>query len=151
MIERKEYLENLLRFRDKQLIKVITGIRRCGKSTLFELYQERLLNDGVAPEQIIAYNLEAGEYADIEDNKALFRLVADHLLPDKMNYIFLDEVQRVADFQKAVDALFIKKNCDVYITGSTFFPGSLLPFCLGVMSKSKCCPYPLRNFCPPIR
>ena len=65
MIERKEYLENLLRFRDKQLIKVITGIRRCGKSTLFELYQERLLNDGVAPEQIIAYNLEAGEYADI--------------------------------------------------------------------------------------
>lgn len=76
------------------------------------------MQDGVAPEQIIAYNLKAGELADIEDSKALFQLVAGRLFPDKMNYIFLDEVQRVADFQKAVDALFIKKNCDVYITGS---------------------------------
>ena len=118
MIERKEYLEELLRFRDKQLIKAVTGIRRCGKPTLLELYQEQLVQDGVAPEQIIAYNLKAGELADIEDSKALFHLVAGRLFPDKMNYIFLDEVQRVADFQKEVDALFIKKNCDVYITGS---------------------------------
>ena len=93
MIERKEYLEELLRFRDKQLIKAVTGIRRCGKPTLLELYQEQLVQDGVAPEQIIAYNLKAGELRS-------------------------DEVQRVADFQKAVNALFIKKNCDVYITGS---------------------------------
>lgn len=121
MIPRNEYLENLLNFRDKHLIKVVTGIRRCGKSTLFELYQEYLLQNGVEPEQIITYNLEAGEYDDIEDNKALYKLVAQQLLPDKMNYIFLDEVQRVTDFQKAVDALFIKKNCDVYITGSNAF------------------------------
>lgn len=148
MIERKEYLENLLRFRDKQLIKVITGIRRCGKSTLFELYQERLLNDGVAPEQIIAYNLEAGEYADIEDNKALFRLVADHLLPDKMNYIFLDEVQRVADFQKAVDALFIKKNCDVYITGSNahLLSGELATLLSGRYVEIKMLPLSFKEF-----
>ena len=148
MIERKEYLENLLRFRDKQLIKVITGIRRCGKSTLFELYQERLLNDGVAPEQIIAYNLEAGEYADIEDNKALFRLVADHLLPDKMNYIFLDEVQRVSDFQKAVDALFIKKNCDVYITGSNahLLSGELATLLSGRYVEIKMLPLSFKEF-----
>lgn len=148
MIERKEYLENLLRFRDKQLIKVITGIRRCGKSTLFELYQERLLKDGVTPEQIIACNLEAGEYADIEDNKALFQLVADHLLPDKMNYIFLDEVQRVPDFQKAVDALFIKKNCDVYITGSNahLLSGELATLLSGRYVEIKMLPLSFKEF-----
>ena len=118
MIPRNEYLDNLISFRDKQLIKVVTGIRRCGKSTLFELYQDYLLNHGVERDQISAYNLEAGEYADITNSKALFQLVNDQLVSDRMNYIFLDEVQRVADFQKAVDALFIKKNCDVYITGS---------------------------------
>lgn len=109
MIARNEYLENLIHFKDKQLIKVVTGIRRCGKSTLFELYQEYLVQNGVAYEQIITYNLEAGEYSEITDNTALFQLISDRLLPDKMNYIFLDEVQRVTDFQKAVDALFIKK------------------------------------------
>lgn len=121
MIPRNEYLESLISFRDKQLIKVVTGIRRCGKSTLFELYQEHLLQNGVEPEQIIAFNLEDGDYADIEDSKALYDLVRARLLPDKMNYIFLDEVQRVKDFQKAVDGLFIKKNCDVYITGSNAY------------------------------
>lgn len=118
MIPREEYLENLISFQDKQLIKVITGIRRCGKSTLFELYQEYLLQNGVEQQQIISINFEDGDYADIEDSQTLFGLVSNRLLPDKMNYIFLDEVQRVSDFQKAVDALFIKKNCDVYITGS---------------------------------
>lgn len=121
MIQRNEYLENLISFKDKQLIKVITGIRRCGKSTLFELYQDYLLSHEVEHAQISAYNLEAGEYADINDSKALFNLVNTHLVADNMNYIFLDEVQRVPDFQKAVDALFIKKNCDVYITGSNAF------------------------------
>lgn len=118
MIPREEYLENLISFQDKQLIKVITGIRRCGKSTLFELYQEYLLQNGVEQQQIISINFEDGDYADIEDSQTLLGLVSNRLLPDKMNYIFLDEVQRVSDFQKAVDALFIKKNCDVYITGS---------------------------------
>ncbi len=121
MIPRNEYLDSLIHLRDKQIIKVVTGIRRCGKSTLFELFQEQLLQDGVEPEQIIAFNLEDGDYADIEDSKALYELVRARLLPDKMNYIFLDEVQRVENFQKAVDGLFIKKNCDVYITGSNAF------------------------------
>lgn len=121
MIQRKHYLEDLISLRDKQVIKVVTGIRRCGKSTLFELYQDSLLSSGVEPKQIISCNLEAGEYADIINHKALYQLISDQLLPDKMNYIFLDEVQCVSDFQKAVDALFIKKNCDVYITGSNAF------------------------------
>lgn len=121
MIPRNDYLDSLINLRDKQIIKVVTGIRRCGKSTLFELFQEYLLQNGVEPEQIITFNLEDGDYADIEDNKALYNLVRERLLPDKMNYIFLDEVQRVEDFQKAVDGLFIKKNCDVYITGSNAY------------------------------
>ncbi len=148
MIPRKEYLENLLRFRDKRLIKVVTGIRRCGKSTLFELYQEYLLENGVAPEQIITYNLEAGEYADVEDSNALYNLVADRLLPDKMNYIFLDEVQRVTGFQKAVDALFIKKNCDVYITGSNAFllSGELATLLSGRYVEIKMLPLSFKEF-----
>lgn len=148
MIPRKEYLENLIAFRDKHLIKVVTGIRRCGKSTLFELYEEYLLQNGVKPEQIIAYNLEAGEYADIEDSKALYKLVSDRLLPDEMNYIFLDEVQRVTDFQKAVDALFIKKNCDVYITGSNAYllSGELATLLSGRYVEIKMLPLSFKEF-----
>ncbi|MCL1976473.1 MAG: ATP-binding protein [Firmicutes bacterium] len=121
MIARKEYLDSLISFRDKQLIKVVTGIRRCGKSTLFELYQDYLRADGVTDDQIVFINLEEGEFADIETSKQLYVYVNERLLPDKKMYIFLDEVQRVTDFQKAVDSLYIKKNCDVYITGSNAY------------------------------
>ena len=121
MIERTEYLERLISFRDKQLIKVVTGIRRCGKSTLFELYQGYLLNNGVLPEQIISVNLEDGNCADIVNHRDLYEKIKQQMLLDKMNYIFLDEVQRVNEFQKVVDSFFIKKNCDVYITGSNAF------------------------------
>lgn len=148
MIPRNEYLKNLLNFKDKHLIKVVSGIRRCGKSTLFELYQEHLLQNGVLPEQIITYNLEAGEYSDIEDSKTLFRLITDQLQSDKMNYIFLDEVQRVTDFQKAVDALFIKKNCDVYITGSNAYllSGELATLLSGRYVEIKMLPLSFKEF-----
>ena len=121
MIARQEYLENLISFRDKQLIKVITGIRRCGKSTLFELYQEYLMKNGVEKKQIIYLNLEDGDYSDIETHNDLYNYVNGKLLPDKMNYVFLDEVQKVSEFQKAVDSLYVKKNVDVYITGSNAY------------------------------
>ena len=121
MIPRDEYLDNLISFKDKRLIKVVTGVRRCGKSTLFELYQDYLLTHGVEAGQIISVNLEAGEFADIADDRALYDYVNARLDGGRMNYIFLDEVQRVEEFQKAVDALYIKKNCDVYITGSNAY------------------------------
>jgi predicted AAA+ superfamily ATPase len=121
MIARQEYLNMLISFRDKQLIKVVTGIRRCGKSTLFELYQDYLKADGVSDEQILSINLEDGEFEDIETSKQLFAYVNERLLPDKKMYIFLDEVQRVKEFQKAVDSLYVKKNCDIYITGSNAY------------------------------
>ncbi len=121
MIERKEYLENLISFKDKQIIKVITGIRRCGKSTLFEIYQDYLLQNNIDKTQIISVNFEDADYMDIQDSKQLYSFISEKLLSDKMNYIFLDEIQQISDFQKAVDSLFIKKNCDIYITGSNAY------------------------------
>lgn len=121
MIHRQIYLENLIQFKDKKIIKVVTGVRGCGKSTLFELYQNYLLEQGVQASQIISINLEAGEYLDIENSKQLYDYVNQYINDESMYYVFLDEVQRVRDFQKAVDAFFVKKNCDVYITGSNAY------------------------------
>lgn len=121
VIQRQEYLDLLIRFKDKDLIKVETGIRRCGKSTLFMLYQDYLRADGVMDEQIISINLEDGEYNDIETYQQLYRLVKDKFIDDKKMYVFLDEVQSVKEFQKCVDNLYVEKNCDVYITGSNAY------------------------------
>lgn len=121
MIERKEYLADLISFKDKKLIKVVTGIRRCGKSTLFELYQEYLIKNGVEVDQIISFNLEDGIFGDGITSTELYNLVKERIVENRMNYVFLDEVQLVENFQKAVDSLFILKNCDVYITGSNAY------------------------------
>lgn len=100
---------------------MVTGIRRCGKSTLFEIFQNYLLNNGAEKKQIIAVNLEDGDYNNIQTSQNLYTLINERLLPDKMNYVFLDEVQQVDSFQKAVDSLFIKPNVDLYITGSNAY------------------------------
>lgn len=121
MIKRPEYLDFLISWKDQAIIKVISGIRRCGKSTLFELYKEYLLSSGVQENQIIAINFEDADYEYLCNYKALYEYVKSKMLPDKMNYIFLDEIQHVENFQKAIDSLFIKKNADVYITGSNAF------------------------------
>lgn len=118
MIERNEYLDVLKRFKDKELIKVITGIRRCGKSTLLELYKEYLLSNGITEDQIININLEDLKYGFIEDYMSLYNYINDNLKSNKKNYVFIDEIQKVNEFQKAVDSLYIKKNVDLYITGS---------------------------------
>ena len=119
MIERTEYLELLKRFKDKDLIKVVTGIRRCGKSTLFDLYINYLKKIGIK-EEIIKINLEDVEYS-FETYKELYDYVNKKLDTKKQYYVFLDEVQNVPMFQKAVDSLYIKKNVDVYITGSNAY------------------------------
>lgn len=120
MIERTEYLEQLKRFKDKDLIKVVTGIRRCGKSTLFEIFINYLKETGIKDEQIIKINLEDASY-DFKDYKELYNYVNEKLDSKKQYYVFLDEVQNVSMFQKAVDSLYIKKNVDVYITGSNAY------------------------------
>lgn len=121
MIERKEYLNTLIDFKDKHIIKVLTGIRRCGKSTLFILFQNYLLNNEVTKEQIISINFEDIDYEELLDYKALYKYIKERLIPNKMNYIFLDEIQNVANYQKAVDSLFLKDNIDLYLTGSNAY------------------------------
>lgn len=120
MIERPEYLEILKRFKDKDLIKVVTGIRRCGKSTLFDLFINYLLEIGIKKEQIIKINLEDADY-DFKDYKELYIYINKKINKENKYYIFIDEVQNVDKFQKAVDSLYIKKNVDVYITGSNAY------------------------------
>lgn len=121
MIERKEYLSRLKSLREKQIIKVVTGVRRCGKSTLFKLYQEHLLESGVLPEQIISINLEDLEFEELLNYRELYAYIKNRLYQNGYTYIFIDEVQNCKDFEKAVDSLFIKENTDVYITGSNAY------------------------------
>ncbi|HSW61453.1 MAG TPA: ATP-binding protein, partial [bacterium] len=118
MIKRDVYLEKLIGFKDHPLIKVITGIRRCGKSTLLELFREYLLENGVKNDQIISINFEDMNFSNLDDAQKLHDFVDSRLKKNAKNYVFLDEIQKVTDFQKAVDSLYIKKNVDIYITGS---------------------------------
>ena len=120
MIERLEYLDDLKRWKDKDLIKVITGIRRCGKSTLFEIFINYLKSEGINEDHIISINLESPDYY-FNSYKELYDYVKEKIVDDGKYYVFLDEVQVVDSFQKAVDGLYIKKNIDVYITGSNAY------------------------------
>lgn len=118
MIQRPEYLKELKKFKDKELIKVITGIRRCGKSTLLEMYRKMLVEDGISSDQIININLEDLQYNFIENYMDLYNYINNSLQKNKKNYIFIDEIQKIPEFQKVADSLYINKNVDLYITGS---------------------------------
>ena len=120
-IDRKEYLDFLVKSKDRQIIKVVSGVRRCGKSTLFEIYKDFLLENGVAKNQIISINFEDIDYEELTDYKKLYEYIKSKMIEDKRNYIFLDEIQHVDKFEKVVDSLFIKENTDLYITGSNAY------------------------------
>ena len=120
-IDRPEYLAKLKDFKDNQFIKVVTGIRRCGKSTLLELFKNYLLESGIESKNIIHVNLESPDFFDVDDYKKLYDKIKSQLSAEGKNYIFIDEVQNIPDFQKAVNALFIDSNNDLYITGSNAF------------------------------
>ena len=118
MIERKEYLEKLMAWKDKAVIKVVTGIRRAGKSTLLEQFRVRLQESGVSKEQIVSVNFEELEYEALQDRHELYAYLKGKLRQGQMTYIFLDEVQKVEGFEQVVDSLYVKENVDLYITGS---------------------------------
>lgn len=120
-IKQNKYLNELKKWRGKDVIKVLTGIRRCGKSTLLEQFQEELKQSGVKDTQIISLNFENMVYEDLPDYKTLYRWVTDRLHKTKTTYVFLDEIQMIPDFQKVVDSLYIKKNVDLYIAGSSAY------------------------------
>ena len=120
-IDRDNYLSILKNFKDQQIIKVISGIRRCGKSTLLEIYQDYLINNGVSKNQIISINFENADYEELQDRKKLYEYIKSKLVKGKKTYIFLDEIQNVYEFEKTVNSLFINKEVDLYITGSNAY------------------------------
>lgn len=148
LINREEYLAWLHAWRDKQIIKVVSGVRRCGKSTLFSLFKNQLLKNGVRQEQIISINFEAIEYEALQDYHQLYNYIVEHLQEGQQNYIFLDEVQHCHDYQKAVDSLFIKDSCDIYLTGSNayFMSGELATVLSGRYVELKMLPLSFKEF-----
>lgn len=147
-LERKEYLQKLDAFRDKQLIKVITGVRRCGKSTLLEMYQEQLRQDGVAPEQIIAVNLEDFDFFPLRTAAALHAYVKERLAPDRMTYVFVDEIQHCKDFPEAIASLYLRHNVDIYLTGSNAYmmSGEIATLLSGRYVEIKMLPLSFREY-----
>ncbi len=121
MVPRNSYLDILDKLRDKQIIKVLTGVRRSGKSTILKLYQKKLINYGISNTQIQTLNFEDLDLVTIKTYLDLYNYVNNRLIPDQMNYIFIDEVQSIPNFEKALDSLYIKKNVDLYVTGSNAF------------------------------
>ena len=121
LIQREKYLEFLRRHKDQDVIKVVSGVRRCGKSTLFELFKQELLASGVKANQIISINFEDLEYEPLQEYHALHEYIVERLISDTPMYVFLDEVQHVPQFEKVVGSLFIKPNVDIYITGSNAY------------------------------
>lgn len=120
-IERHHYLDKLIAFKDKELIKVITGIRRCGKSTIMEIYRDWLLENGILPEQIIYLNFEDYDYYELRNPKNLYAYIKPLIQTDKMTYIFFDEIQHVSDFPDIINSLNLKPTVDLYITGSNAY------------------------------
>ena len=116
IIERKEYLNKLITWKDKQLIKIVTGVRRCGKSVFLKMYQDYLKNNGVKESQIVTINFEDLDYEELTNYKKLY-----NYLIKKLTYIFLDEIQNVDQFLKVLDSLYIKDNVDIYVTGSNAY------------------------------
>lgn len=143
MIKREQYISKLKQLKDTHLIKVISGVRRSGKSTLLEMFRDELLDNKVNQKQITFINFENPEYTDkVTDYMDIYNKINKSLIKDKMNYIFLDEIQNVPNFEKLVDGLFIKKNVDLYITGSNayFLSGELATLLTGRNFKIKILP-----------
>lgn len=148
MIKRVDYLNSLEKWRDEKVIKIVTGMRRCGKSTLLLQFQNRLVETGIETTQIVSLNFEKLEYEDLQDYKKLYSYLKDRLISDKKNYIFLDEVQRVKYFEKVVDSLYVMDNVDIYITGSNsqMLSSELATFLSGRYVEIKMLPLSFKEF-----
>ena len=148
MVERKEYLDQLIQWKDEQVIKVVTGIRRCGKSTLLAQYQNWLKESGVSEEQLVSINFEELEYEELLNYKKLYAYLKSSLVPGAKTYIFLDEIQKVPAFEKVVDSLYVKPDVDIYITGSNAYmlSGDLATLLTGRYVEIKMLPLSFREF-----
>ena len=149
MVLRTEYLNQLLLWKDDKVIKVVTGIRRSGKSTLLMQFQNMLLEKDVEKEQIISINFEELEFEELLDYKKLYAFLKEKINPDRKNYIFLDEIQRVESYEKVVDSLYVKDYVDIYITGSNSYmlSGDLATLLTGRYVEIKMLPLSFKEYC----
>ncbi|WP_099088578.1 ATP-binding protein [Weissella cibaria] len=147
-IERNTYLDRLWRNKDMDTIKVISGVRRSGKSTLLKMFEERLLSEGVSEDRIQVFNFENPDFDQYRDSKLLYEKIKSRLVPGVQNYIILDEIQLVQEFERAVDGLYILDNTDIYITGSNayFMSGELATYLTGRYFEVKLYPLSFKEF-----
>ncbi len=148
MVKRTQYLNELISWKDEEVIKVITGIRRCGKSTLLTQYQDYLKGIGISESQIISINFEELEYEELLDYKKLYAYLKERLVPGEKTYIFLDEVHKVDGYEKVVDSLYVKPGIDICITGSNAYmlSGDLATLLTGRYVEIKMLPLSFSEF-----
>ena len=148
LVNRPEYLKFLKNWKDEDVIKVISGVRRCGKSKLFEIYRQHLLKKGVSQKQIISINFEEFDFSHLQNAEQLHAYLKKRTQGKQKYYIFLDEIQNVLNFEKAVDSLYLKKNLDIYITGSNayFLSGELATLLSGRYVELKMLPLSFKEF-----
>lgn len=148
-IFRKEFFDRLKGFKDKHLIKVITGIRRCGKSTLMTMFRDYLLTTGISSEQIIYLNFEDFDNLELLDIRKLYAWIKPKIQKEKMTYVFFDEIQNVPEFQRVVDSLFLNPKIDIYLTGSNacLLSGELATLLSGRYVTIEMLPLSFKEFC----
>lgn len=149
MIERSNYLEQLEAWKEKDVIKVISGVRRCGKSTLMELFKQQLMRQGITQENIVHINLELLEYEHLLEYHALHNEILKRCTSSGMHYVLIDEIQNVPNFQKAVDSLYVRPNIDLYITGSNskLLKGTLATLLSGRYIEIEMLPLSFAEYC----
>lgn len=148
MIQRKEFLNELIKWKNEKVIKVITGMRRAGKSTLLMQYQDYLRQSGVEESRIVSINFEELEYEELCDYRKLYDYIKDRLIEGKTTYIFLDEIQKVKDFEKVIDSIYVKSGTDIYITGSNayFLSGNLATYLTGRYVEILVLPFSFKEY-----
>ena len=149
LINRQNYIQQLEKLKDKHIIKVITGLRRSGKSTLFEIFIQQILDSGVSARNVQQYNFEKPIYPQEYTWRDIYKDILAKTDKDNMNYIFLDEPQQISEFERLIDALYVERYIDLYVTGSNayFLSGDLATLLSGRYITIHILPFSFAEFC----